>query len=130
MFLESLGLCVSSWGCGCGKTLFFFDWFCLGDWVVQRLTALIIGAYAVFILLYFVLHGPMHYTVWRDFFSHLGVQCATFIVSISIVWHAWIGLWTVFTDYVKPLRIRFILETMTVALLLGYVACVVIILWL
>lgn len=57
------------------------------------------------------------------------MKIVTFIVLLSILWHAWIGLWTVFTDYVKNRPIRLILEILVSLLLIVYLAWVAEILW-
>lgn len=91
------------------------------EWLIQRISALLIGAYAVFLLVYLFEHPRLHYTQWHALFSHPAMKIATMIALLSIVWHAWIGLWTVFTDYVKVVFVRMIFETLTILALLSYV---------
>ncbi|OGT45456.1 MAG: succinate dehydrogenase, hydrophobic membrane anchor protein [Gammaproteobacteria bacterium RIFCSPHIGHO2_12_FULL_38_11] len=96
------------------------------EWIVQRVSAVIIGIYAAFLLVYLLCHQPLHYTVWSALFSHIAMKAATFVVLIAILWHAWIGLWTVFTDYVKNTAVRLVLEIVVILLLLSYLVwCVV-----
>jgi succinate dehydrogenase / fumarate reductase membrane anchor subunit len=92
------------------------------DWVVQRVSALLIGAYTVFLLAFFLLHCPMNYTVLSALFSNLMMKIATFLVLIAVLWHAFIGLWTVFTDYIKNNVVRLLLEIVLIVVLLGYFA--------
>ncbi len=92
------------------------------DWIVQRVSAVLIGIYAVFITAFFLMHSPMNYTVLNDLFSHLTMKIATFVVLIAILWHAWIGLWTVFTDYVKNGAVRLLLEVVLIVVLVSYFA--------
>ena len=73
----------------------------LRDWLAQRFTALLIGAYTLFIVLYWLLSPNTNYHQWHNLFGSVWIKLFTFIVFISILWHAWIGLWTVLTDYVK-----------------------------
>ena len=91
------------------------------EWIVQRVSAILIGAYTVFLLAFFVTHHPLHYLAWDNLFSSVLMRIATVLVVLAIVWHAWIGLWTVFTDYVKCGCVRLLLEIMVAILLLGYV---------
>jgi len=99
------------------------------DWLVQRVTALLIGAYTVFILIYFFANQPIYFAQWHGIFHHTLMKIFSFIVLISIVWHAWIGLWTVFTDYVKSTAVRLTLEIIVILLLVGYLSWGFEILW-
>lgn len=101
----------------------------LRDWLVQRVTAVILGIYTFFIIIYLATTSPLSYDIWHQLFSHLWMKMFTFVVVLSILWHAWIGLWTVFTDYVKNRTVRIILETIVCLLLLFYVVWMFEILW-
>lgn len=90
------------------------------EWIVQRATALIIGAYVIFLLVFFIMHAPLTYAVWSQLFSCLFIRIATIVVVAAILWHAWIGLWTVFTDYVKCGCARFFLLIVVAVLLASY----------
>ena len=90
------------------------------EWLVQRVSAVLIGAYAIFLFLYFLTHQPLQYVVWHNLFSHLALKIITIIILLSILWHAWIGLWTVLTDYVKNGSVRLMLEIIIIAILLSY----------
>lgn len=101
----------------------------LTDWLVQRITAILIGAYAIFILVYLLNNQPTYYAQWHDLFHHTLMKIFTFIVLLSVMWHAWIGLWTVFTDYVKNAAVRLTLEVIVLLLLIGYLSWGFEILW-
>lgn len=91
------------------------------DWIAQRVTALLIGIYAVFVVSYLLCYHPLYYAQWHNLYSQVWMKLATFIVLLSVLWHAWIGLWTVFTDYVKPTALRLVLNILVILVL---VACV------
>ena len=101
----------------------------LRDWLAQRVTAVLIGAYVIFLLSYLVLHSGIGYQQWHALFNHVVMKMATVIVVLSILWHAWLGLWTVFTDYVKNKVVRLLLETAVILLLVAYLVWLVDILW-
>lgn len=101
----------------------------LRDWLIQRVTAVVTGLYLIFILAYLFSQQPIDYLQWHTFFHFTAVKIFTFIVLLSIVWHAWIGLWTVFTDYVKCNVLRLILEWAVLLLLFAYLAWGFEILW-
>ncbi|PNT89807.1 succinate dehydrogenase, hydrophobic membrane anchor protein [Coxiella burnetii] len=99
------------------------------DWFVQRITALLSGIYAVFVIVFLLVHHPISYPQWHALFSHLVMKIFTLIVIFSILWHAWIGMWTIFTDYVKNKPIRLALETLVFLLLVGYFVWAIEFLW-
>jgi len=99
------------------------------DWIVQRVTAVLIAVYVIFLFGFLCLHHPLDYTVWHQLFSHTAMKVATVIVMLSVIWHAWIGLWTVFTDYVKNCAVRLLLEIIVIIALLSYVIWCIDILW-
>jgi succinate dehydrogenase / fumarate reductase membrane anchor subunit len=92
------------------------------EWIVQRVSAVLIGIYAVFIFAFIFTHSPMHYAMWHGLFSSAIMKIATFVVLIAILWHAWIGLWTVFTDYIKNGAVRLLLEILVILALVSYFA--------
>jgi len=91
----------------------------LRDWIIQRVSALLIAAYAVFLFSYVASYHPLYYVQWYNLFSNVWMKLATFVVLFAVIWHAWIGLWTVFTDYIKPPMLRMALEIVVILLLLA-----------
>lgn len=71
------------------------------DWFVQRITALLSGIYTVFLIIFLLICYPISYAQWHSLFTHLAMKIFTLLVIFSVLWHAWIGMWTIFTDYVK-----------------------------
>ncbi len=53
----------------------------------------------------------------------------TILTLFSILVHAWIGMWQVLTDYVKPLAIRLVLQLAIVVGLLAYLIYGTIVVW-
>lgn len=90
------------------------------DWIAQRVSAVLIGGYAVFIFAFILMNQPMQFSVWHDLFSHLMMKIATFLTLLAVLWHAWIGLWTVLTDYIKCNALRLLLEIALILVLLSY----------
>lgn len=101
----------------------------LRDWIAQRITALIILAYTLVIMAYLFFCPALNYAAVTKIFNHLLMKMATVATVLAILWHAWIGLWTVLTDYVKPKLTRLFLETVIILLLLSYFVWVVEIFW-
>lgn len=90
------------------------------EWIIQRVSAVLIGIYAVFLLSYFFMHQPLTYVTWQQLFSCTAMKIATIVVLVAILWHAWIGLWTVFTDYVTCGYVRLLLEILLILALVSY----------
>jgi succinate dehydrogenase / fumarate reductase membrane anchor subunit len=72
----------------------------VASWVIQRVSALVLAAYTVFIVAFLVCNSPLEFSVWSDLFSQLWVRIFSFAALLSIAAHGWIGLWAVLTDYV------------------------------
>ena len=78
----------------------------MSDWIIQRFTAVLLAVYVVVIASYFFCASEASYETWKEFMSCLPLKIFTLLAVISIAAHAWIGLWTIATDYIKPLWIR------------------------
>lgn len=78
----------------------------LADWLAQRVTAVILLAYVIFLVL--ALSGGTDYASWRALFDMTSVKVFSLAAILSIGMHAWIGLWSVSTDYLVEhvLRIK------------------------
>jgi len=71
----------------------------LSDWLVQRVTAVILLAYTLFIV-GVVFFGPaLNFLEWKALFSHTWVRIFTLAALLSVAAHAWIGLWSIALDY-------------------------------
>lgn len=101
----------------------------LRDWLIQRFTAVFLGVYLVFFLVFLVKHPDLNYNDWRGLFSRFGVQIATIMALVSIGMHAWIGLYTVLTDYVKRVSWRYFLQALILLALFSYGVWGIMILW-
>lgn len=96
----------------------------LQEWLLQRISAILIGVYAVLIVSFVAMHQPMNFADWHAFFAATWVRVATVVTVLLIGIHAWIGLWTIFTDYVKCSVVRTVLEVVVFITLLGLVVWV------
>jgi succinate dehydrogenase / fumarate reductase membrane anchor subunit len=71
----------------------------LSDWLVQRITAIILLAYSVFLAGFFVANPDVSYAEWRELFNQTWMRIFSLSALLSIVAHAWIGMWAISTDY-------------------------------
>jgi succinate dehydrogenase / fumarate reductase, membrane anchor subunit len=89
------------------------------DWFVQRVTAVILAFYFGFILFYWLLHPGMTHASWQALLLGPLMRIAGVISMLALAWHAWIGIWTVLTDYVKSDAFRLFLQVLVWIALLG-----------
>lgn len=99
------------------------------DWLVQRVTAVLLVLYTVFLVGFLALHTPLQYTTWHALFQYNWMRIFTLVALLSVVYHTWVGMWTVFTDYVKCTYIRLVIQVLTVLALFGCLVWGVVIVW-
>ena len=101
----------------------------LRDWLAQRVTALVIAAYAVLFVGILLVCAPSTHEDWRAVFAPQWMRLASFVFFVSLFWHAWIGMRDIVMDYVKPVSVRLGLQVAIVLLLVAYMAWAAQILW-
>ncbi len=101
----------------------------LKDWLVQRLTAVVMALYTLLWVAIAVYWGGVDHALWQALFSNTAFRVATLIFGLAVFWHAWVGMRDIWMDYVKPTAARLALETVTVLALLGYAGWLLDILW-
>jgi succinate dehydrogenase / fumarate reductase, membrane anchor subunit len=72
----------------------------LYDWLIQRVGGTVMAAYTIFLVTYFLLHPELTFEQWHNLFGQLWMRVFSFVTLLSLISHAWIGLWAVLTDYV------------------------------
>ena len=78
-------------------------------WLLQRVTAVYIAAYALSLIVWIVVNAPINYSTWSEVFSHPVILITTVIFYLSLFVHAWVGVRDILVDYAKPSSVRFIL---------------------
>jgi len=108
----------------------------LYDWVIQRVSAVTLAAYAIFITGFIVLTPDVQYADWKALFSCLPVRVFSLAALISIAVHAWIGLWAVLTDYLttrlmgaKATVLRILCQAVLAMMNMAYVVWGIEIIW-
>jgi succinate dehydrogenase / fumarate reductase membrane anchor subunit len=100
----------------------------LRDWLIQRFTAVYLAIYTVFLFV-FCVRSPLTFEAWQGLFSHIFMHICTLFALVCIAFHAWIGLSTVLTDYVKCSVIRVFVQAAILFVLFGYGVWGIMILW-
>ncbi len=99
------------------------------DWFIQRVSAIVIAVYFIFILFTICTTPSMDFYSWQALFQSTWVRIFSLIFLIMLALHAWIGVWTVITDYLKNTTIRILSQLLVILVLLSCVIWGVQILW-
>jgi len=101
----------------------------MGDWLAQRMTALIMAIYTLIVFAVVVTNTPPTYGTWKALFAQGWMRVATLLFAVSLAWHAWIGVRDILMDYVKPDGLRLALQVLALLLIASYLGWTVQILW-
>ena len=108
----------------------------LSDWVVQRVSGVVLTVYLLVIAAYLLLTPEVDYASWKELHNGLCIRLLTVFAVLSLAAHAWIGMWGVLTDYVtvrlmgpKATLLRVFLQLGMIAVIFVYVVWTVAILW-
>lgn len=97
------------------------------DWVVQRLSAIVLAVYTLVVFGWILCHSlsnTLDYVNWHDFMMALPMKLFSLLTILALAGHAWIGMWTIFTDYINgSVAVRLVLQAATV------ISIVVFVLW-
>ncbi|EGR1591158.1 TPA: succinate dehydrogenase, hydrophobic membrane anchor protein [Vibrio parahaemolyticus] len=98
------------------------------DFLLIRATAIIMTLYTIY-LVSFCAFSDISYASWTQFFGGTFTKVFTMLALASVLIHAWIGMWQVFTDYIKCAKLRGALQLGVIVVLFGYVFSGLFILW-
>ena len=108
----------------------------VSDWILQRVSAVILAVYFVVIIGWLIFASEVSYTTWHDFMTCTVMRIFSLLAIVSLAAHAWIGMWTVFTDYLtvrqmgaKASFIRLFAQVGMALVIFVYVVWGIMILW-
>ena len=93
----------------------------LRDWLIQRITAVVMAAYMLFMAGYVLLYPGMGYDTWTALFSSNVMRSFSLLFLFAVYYHAWVGVRNIVMDYVKPAGIRLGVYVLVILALLLYV---------
>jgi succinate dehydrogenase / fumarate reductase membrane anchor subunit len=99
------------------------------DWLVQRVTGGLMALFTLVLGAQLLFGGPLGYNRWAGIFASQWMKVLTFVVIVSLAWHAWIGMRDIWMDYVKPVGLRLTLHLFTIVWLVGCAGWAVQVLW-
>jgi succinate dehydrogenase / fumarate reductase membrane anchor subunit len=101
----------------------------LSDWLMQRITAVVITLYVLLFLGVLLFKPGMNLAAWRDLFGSTSFKLATFTALVSTFLHVWVGMRDIIMDYIRPTGIRLTLEVLVIGALVAYTGWSIQILW-
>ncbi|PCJ48274.1 MAG: succinate dehydrogenase, hydrophobic membrane anchor protein [Gammaproteobacteria bacterium] len=99
------------------------------DWKMQRVSAVFLLAYLIFLTYSVCTLGEFNYANWSALFEPNWVKAFTLLSVVSISVHAWAGLWIISTDYLKPVALRNSFQLIGLLTCLGFIAWTAMIFW-
>ena len=101
----------------------------LRDWLMQRITAVVMAFYALAMAGWLLLHPDPNYDTWIALFSSNVVRTFVLLLLLAMYFHAWVGVRDIVMDYVKSAGLRLVIYVLVILVLLLYVIWSVQILW-
>jgi succinate dehydrogenase / fumarate reductase membrane anchor subunit len=108
----------------------------LYDWVIQRLSAVIILLYVLCHAAIVIGTPEMTYSEWRGLFANTTMRIFSLVTLLALCAHAWVGIWTIATDYLttrmlgaKATAIRFIFLMICLCVTVVYLIWGIMIFW-
>ena len=106
------------------------------DWIIQRISAVILAVYSVVLLGFFLTHGNVTFYEWSAFMTSLPMRLFSLITILALAGHAWVGMWTVFTDYITTSQMgssargmRLVLQSLMIIAILVFLFWGIMIFW-
>lgn len=100
----------------------------LRDWLVQRLTAILMVLYTLALLaIAFTL--PNTHEGWRSLFAGLPMKLFASVTVFGLIWHVWIGMRDILMDYLWKLPVRLAAMFLVALFLLANLVWALSILW-
>ena len=101
----------------------------LRDWLVQRVTAIVMIAWLAVFLGALLWHNGFDQASWRALWAGAVFRLLSFAFMVAVLWHAWVGVRNIAMDYIKPVSLRLAFEVAVIALLVGYAGWTIQVLW-
>jgi len=101
----------------------------LRDWIIQRITAIILALCTIGLAYYFITHPYFSFMEWRMLFAPIGMKVFVLLVILSLAFHAWVGIWTVVTDYIKLTSLRLVIHVLVLLTLISSFLWTLLIVW-
>jgi succinate dehydrogenase / fumarate reductase membrane anchor subunit len=101
----------------------------LFEFLAQPATAIVMVVYTVVLLGAFLTGNNFSYEGWAGLFAQTWFKLFTLATLIGLFYHAWIGVVSVYQDYIKNVGVRFLIQTASAMWLIACAVWSVQILW-
>lgn len=92
----------------------------LGDWLLQRLTAVVMAGYTLFIFGCIAVGRPSSYADLEAMLADGFIRIFTMLFFVALLYHAWVGMRDILMDYVKATGLRLALQSAVGMVLVVY----------
>jgi succinate dehydrogenase / fumarate reductase membrane anchor subunit len=111
------------------------------DWLAQRVTGVLMALFTLAVLAQVLwpwyrrdeagnrLGEIVGYDKWAGVFAQQWMKVLTFVVILSLLYHAWVGMRDIWMDYVKPVGAKLALQVFTIVWLVGCAGWAIQVLW-
>ena len=91
----------------------------LRPWIIQRVSAVFIGAFIFYLFVVFLVDNPLNATDWSKWVSVPYNNILLGLFLVGVLWHAWIGVRDIILDYVPNVVGRLLVLTLVGCILIG-----------
>ncbi len=88
-------------------------------WVFQRISAVFLAIYTLFLFGLFLFYPPTSYLEWKGLVANPAFNISLLFCTFFLLFHAWVGVRDIIIDYIHPLMIRVIALTVMALVLIG-----------
>lgn len=87
--------------------------------LVQRISSLYLAGFVIYFIGYLLLRPIADYAAWNAYLSSGTVRVAWAIFFASLFAHVWLGLRSIYMDYLHPIGLRFTVSLITAFVLIA-----------
>ncbi len=91
----------------------------LKPWLVQRISAVFILLFVIYVGVAIACAGPAGFDAWRSWLFAPVNRIATGLFVIALLLHAWVGVRDIILDYVHNAVVRIFALSLVLAMLFG-----------
>lgn len=91
----------------------------VAGFLIQRVSSIYLAIFTIYLIGYLILSPVTDYGAWTAYFSSGAVRLAWGIFIASLLAHVWLGLRSIYMDYVHATRLRFTVSLITAFILIA-----------
>ena len=91
----------------------------LNDWLLQRLTAIYLACFLIYLLLHLLVRPQHTFQEWHDWVTRPAMIIATAMFILAVLVHGWVGMRDVVLDYVHVISLRITVLSLIALTLIG-----------